>query len=112
MPAARPRTSKLRYGVAHLAQLTAAAGWSMAAYVAAACAATCITFTRPVMGSLLPIITHSPRDLVAANVVAGLIEQVGVFAGPLVAGVLMGLWSPTAVFVVAASSSVTVSVTV
>ena len=81
-----------------------AAGWSMAAYIAAACAATCITFTRPVMGSLLPTITHSPRDLVAANVVAGLIEQVGVFAGPLAAGVLMGVWSPTAVFVVAAAA--------
>ena len=81
-----------------------AAGWSMAAYIAATCAATCITFTRPVMGSLLPVITHSPRDLVAANVVAGLIEQVGVFAGPLVAGVLMGVWSPTAVFVVAAAT--------
>lgn len=81
-----------------------AAGWSMAAYIAATCAATCITFTRPVMGSLLPVITHSPRDLVAANVVAGLIEQVGVFAGPLAAGVLMGVWSPTAVFVVAAAA--------
>ena len=80
------------------------AGWSIAAYIAATCAATCITFTRPVMGSLLPVITHSPRDLVASNVVAGLIEQVGVFAGPLVAGVLMGVWSPTAVFVVAAAA--------
>lgn len=79
-----------------------AADWSMWAYVSASVVATCITFTRPVMRSLLPTITHSPRDLVAANVVAGLIEQVGVFGGPLVAGVIMGLWSPTAVFVVAA----------
>ena len=80
------------------------AGWSLVAYIAATCAATCITFTRPVMGSLLPVITHSPRDLVAANVVAGLIEQVGVFAGPLAAGVLMGVWSPTAVFVLGAAA--------
>lgn len=83
---------------------TMAAGWSVAAYVAAACVATSITFTRPVMGSLLPKITHSPRDLIAANVVAGLIEQVGVFVGPLTAGVLMGVWSPTAVFVVGAAT--------
>lgn len=81
-----------------------AAGWSMVAYVAATCVATCATFTRPVMGSLLPVITHTPRDLVAANVVAGLIEQVEVFTGPLAAGVLMGVWSPTAVFVVAAAA--------
>jgi MFS family permease len=78
------------------------AGWSMVAYAAAACAATCMTFTRPVMGSLLPTITHTPRDLVAANVLAGFIEQIGMFAGPLAAGVLLAVWSPTAVFAVGA----------
>ena len=81
---------------------TMVAGWSAAAYAAAGLTAICTTFTRPVMGSLLPIITHAPRDLVAANVLAGFIEQFGVFAGPLTAGVLMVVWSPTAVFAVAA----------
>ncbi len=91
-----------------------AAGWWLAAYLAAACAATSITFTRPVMGSLLPTITHSPRDLVAANAVTGLIQQVGVFAGPLAAGVLISIWSPTAVFIAAAVilASATVAVVV
>jgi MFS family permease len=79
--------------------MTAAA--PIAAYVAATCAATCITFTRPVMGSLLPTITHAPAELVAANVVASLIEQVGVFFGPLVAGALMAWRSPAVVFLVA-----------
>jgi predicted MFS family arabinose efflux permease len=82
-----------------------AAGAPMAAYVAAACAATCITFTRPVMSALLPTITHAPSDLVAANVVTGFIEQIGVFAGPLLAGVLMAVSTPALVFAVAGAST-------
>ncbi len=84
---------------------TAIAMWQDAwlpAYVLAATAATAIGFTRPVMGSLLPTVTHSPADLVAANVVAGLIEQVGVFFGPIAAGLLMAATSPATVFAAAA----------
>ena len=85
---------------------TAIAMWqgaSLAAYLLAAVAATAVCFTRPVMGSLLPTLTHSPADLVAANVVAGIIEQLGVFIGPLLAGALMAATSPAAVFVGAAA---------
>jgi hypothetical protein len=85
---------------------TAIAMWqgaSVAAYLLAAAAATATCFTRPVMGSLLPTLTHSPADLVAANVVAGIIEQVGVFVGPLLAGALMAATSPAAVFAAAAA---------
>ncbi len=80
-----------------------ASGAPLLAYAAATCAATCTAFTRPVMGSLLPVITHSPGDLVAANVVAGFIEQVGVFAGPLAAGAVMAVSSPATVFAIAAA---------
>jgi hypothetical protein len=79
-----------------------AAGAPVVAYVAGGCAATAITFTRPVMGSLLPAITHAPRELVAANIVTGFIEQVGVFVGPLMAGAVMAVSTPGAVFAVAA----------
>ena len=34
---------------------------------------------------------HAPADLVAANVVAGLIEQIGCLAGPLGAGIVLAL---------------------
>jgi MFS family permease len=81
-----------------------ATGHTTLAYVAAACVATCVTFTRPVMGTFLPNVTHAPKDLVAANAVAGLIEQLGVFAGPLAAGGLMAVRSPTAVFTVTAAA--------
>jgi hypothetical protein len=79
-----------------------AADAPLVAYIAGGCAATAITFTRPVMGSLLPTITHAPRELVAANMVTGFIEQVGVFVGPLLAGAVMALSTPGAVFAVAA----------
>ncbi len=68
------------------------------AYTASAAAATAISFTRPVMGCLLPTLTHTPNDLIAANVVAGMIQQAGVFLGPLLAGAVMVAGSPTGVF--------------
>ncbi len=84
---------------------TAVAMWSDApivAYVFAAGAATTVSFIRPVMGALLPSVTHAPADLVAANVVVGLIEQVGIMIGPLVAGVVLAVGSPAGVFLAAA----------
>lgn len=83
----------------------AAAMWAdgrVSVYVAGAVVAAAISFTRPVMGSLLPQLTHSPQDLIAANVGLGLIEQLGVFVGPLVAGVVMAVASPAAVFALGA----------
>jgi predicted MFS family arabinose efflux permease len=84
---------------------TAVAMWqgaSIAAYLLAAVGVTAVCFTRPVMGSLLPTLTHAPADLVAANVVVGIIEQIGVFIGPLTAGALIAATSPAAVFASAA----------
>jgi predicted MFS family arabinose efflux permease len=72
------------------------------AYTASAAAATAISFTRPVMGCLLPTLTHTPNDLIAANVVAGMIQQLGVFLGPLLAGAVMVVGSPTGVFATSA----------
>jgi predicted MFS family arabinose efflux permease len=100
------RALAVGYGVQSIAMAgTAAAMWAgqpIAAYVLAAVAATSISFIRPVMGALLPEVTHAPADLVAANVVAGLIEQIGILAGPLGAGIVLALASPAAVFAVAA----------
>jgi predicted MFS family arabinose efflux permease len=77
-------------------------GQALLAYTAGALAAAAISFARPVMGCLLPTLTHRPADLVAANVVAGTIQQAGVFVGPLLAGVVMAAGSPAQVFVVGA----------
>jgi predicted MFS family arabinose efflux permease len=100
------RALAVGYGVQSVAMAgTAAAMWAgqpIAAYVLAGIAATSISFIRPVMGALLPEVTHAPADLVAANVVAGLIEQIGILAGPLGAGIVLALASPAAVFAIAA----------
>ena len=94
------------YAVQSLAMAAAAAAmWAdggVSVYVAGAVMAAAISFTRPVMGSLLPQLTHSPKDLVAANVGLGLIEQLGVFVGPLAAGIVMALASPASVFALGA----------
>jgi MFS family permease len=71
-------------------------------YVLAAVSTTAITFTRPVMLAMLPAVTHSPAELVAANALTGMIDRVGRLVGPLVGGVLLYFASPTAVFVAGA----------
>ncbi|MEI7546476.1 MAG: cyclic nucleotide-binding domain-containing protein [Actinomycetota bacterium] len=84
---------------------TALAMWNGAlipTFVFATCASTCMVFNRPVMGSLLPSLTHAPSDLIAANAVTGFIERFGLFVGPLAAGLLMAVSSPAVVFLVAA----------
>jgi predicted MFS family arabinose efflux permease len=62
--------------------------------------------TRPAQGVLLPAITHSPADLTAANAVSGLAEALGLFVGPLLAGVLLIRSEPGDVFAVFALVSV------
>lgn len=74
------------------------AGLPLLAYAAATVAASTITFARPVLSSVLPAITRTPGDLVAANVVTGFVEYVGMMLGPLIGGVILAAWSPAAVF--------------
>lgn len=67
-------------------------------YTASAMTAAAICVTRPVMGRLLPTLTHTPADLVAANVVAGMLQQFGLIVGPLLAGALLVAGPPAGVF--------------
>lgn len=82
---------------------TAAAMWGDApgliVYAAATSAAVAVTFTRPAVGSLLPIATTTPTDLTAANVTMGVLQFFGAFAGPAIAGLLLrGDGEPALVF--------------
>jgi Na+/melibiose symporter-like transporter len=77
-------------------------GSPLGVYAAATAAATCTTFTRPVMRSLIPNVTQTPTELVAANSVTSSVEQIGMLLGPLVAGVVIAWRSPAAMFAVAA----------
>jgi MFS family permease len=85
---------------------TAVAMWAdrpLAAYAAAAVAATCVTFSRPVMGAILPIVARTPNDLVAANVVTGLTEYIGMFVGPLLTAIVLAQSSPATAFAICAA---------
>jgi predicted MFS family arabinose efflux permease len=73
-------------------------GATPVAYASMIAAAGAITLTRPVVASLLPAVTHRPADLVAANVVMSAASDVGLFAGPLIAGAVLAIGSPAWVF--------------
>ena len=75
---------------------------AVAVYAAATLLAVTITFSRPAMSSLLPTVTTTPTELTAANVVGGLVENVGRFAGPLLAGLIIHLGEPGTVYAAAA----------
>jgi len=88
------RVLALGYLVQSLAMLaTALAMWQEAAavlvYVLATVVVIAVTFTRPAMGALLPAATATPADLTAANVSLGVLEHLGAFAGPALAGLLL-----------------------
>lgn len=92
--------SYLLQAVAMAATATAlVAGSPIIVYVLVTVTATMITVSRPVQSSLLPEIVATPDELTAANVASGMIEGAGALLGPILAGVLVSLDGPAAVFV-------------
>ena len=57
---------------------------------------------RSSQAALTPTLAATPEELTAANAVASGVESIAVFAGPAIAGVLLGLASTAAVFTVTA----------
>lgn len=92
----RIRRERLLLGAALLG-VVALAGSALAAFAASesgvfACAAlfgVSSTLTRPTLQALLPSLTRTPEELVAANAATSTIESVGTLVGPLVAGALV-----------------------
>jgi len=57
---------------------------------------------HPAKAALTPALTETPEQLTAMNVVGGAIENVGMFAGPALGGVILAASSPQVVFALTA----------
>ena len=73
------------------------------AYGGAVLVTLAVTVTRPTQAALLPELARSPDELTAANVIAGWAEATCVLIAPALAGVLLGVSGPGAVFGVCAA---------
>lgn len=70
----------------------------LAVYAAATAATVSLVLTRPVQAALAPRLARSAGELTAVNSTTGLIESTSRFAGPALAGVVLTLAGPSAVF--------------
>ena len=84
------------------AVLIALEGPPAAVYATAVVAALGATPFRPTHWALLPTLARTPRELVAANVSSSTIEGVGTVLGPILAALMLALWSPALPFAFAA----------
>jgi hypothetical protein len=67
---------------------------------------------RPTNASLLPGLARSPEELVAANVAAGTVENVGILAGPAIGGLLVATAAPGWWFAVPAAAFAAAAISV
>jgi len=82
-----------------------AADRTVAVYVLVVVTSMLGVLYRPAHSALLPSLCRDAHDLAGANAARGLLDSVAVFAGPLVAAVLLGLGSLPGVFAAAACMS-------
>jgi len=71
-------------------------------YVLAGLVSVAGTPFRPAEAAYTPVLTNTPEELSAANVVAAAIESVGIFAGPALGGLLLAATNTGTVFVATA----------
>jgi MFS family permease len=96
----------LRFGVILLATLAVWQGWSSGiVYVTAAAAAVLATPFFAASSALLPSLATTPGELTAANAVAGMIDSVGFFAGPAIAGAVLAATNVQTAFLLTAATT-------
>jgi MFS family permease len=72
-------------------------------YVLAGLVSVAGTPFRPAEAAYTPVLTNTPEELSAANVVAAAIESIGIFAGPALGGLLLAATNTGTVFVATAA---------
>jgi MFS family permease len=78
---------------------------------AAATVATCtMTVTRPAQAVITPEVARTPGELTAVNLVAGWAESAAIFLAPALAGLLLGLSGPAAVYAMFACVAIAAAV--
>src|SRR5437588_12906299 len=82
--------------------IAAFAGSESGVYACAALVGISSTLIRPTLQALLPSLTATPEELVAANAATSTVESLGTLVGPLVAGVLVEQARAAVTFLVAA----------
>jgi MFS family permease len=82
--------------------ISATAGSRVLVFAFAAVVGISSTLVRPALQALLPSLARTPGELIAANGATSTMEGLGTLAGPLLAGLLVALSGPAAVFATAA----------
>jgi MFS family permease len=77
---------------------------SLIVYVLAVFVALVSTVFGPAQAALLPTLVKTPDELASANATSSTIESVGMFGGPAIAGLLLGITRPGVVFIVTAGT--------
>jgi MFS family permease len=93
----------LRAGLTVVAAAAVFADWGpWLVYVLAALVSVAGTPFRPAEAAYTPVLTNTPEELSAANVVAAAIESVGIFIGPALGGLLLAATNTGTVFLATA----------
>jgi predicted MFS family arabinose efflux permease len=92
-------------GIAVAALVVGLDGPPQIVYALAAISSIAGTVYLTAFSALLPSLCHTGHELASANVVRGLLDSVATLVGPLMAAVLLQFTGVTAVFAVAAGSS-------
>jgi MFS family permease len=73
-------------------------------YVLAVFVALVSTVFGPAQAARLPSLVRTPDELAAANATSSTVESVGMFGGPALAGLMLGITRPGVVFIVTAAT--------
>jgi hypothetical protein len=84
--------------LAATAVLLAAGAPAATIYLLAVVVTAAMTIFRPVHSALQPLLCTDTTELTSANVVRGVLEAVATLAGPVLAGIVLAVASPSAAF--------------